>query len=103
MRTKEPHELMRLRPFRRLMRTLSLPPGSGFVDFGCGKGRVLLLAAGFGFARITGVEFAKELCDIAKERGPLPKEDGPAYRDPHCSGGCRRVRNPRRRQFLLHV
>ena len=66
-----PYEPTRLRPFRRLMRTLSLPPGSGFVDFGCGKGRVLLLAAGFGFARITGVEFAKELCDIARKNAAL--------------------------------
>ncbi len=37
-----------------------------FVDFGCGKGRTLLLAAGFPFKQIIGVEFSKKLCEIAK-------------------------------------
>ncbi|MEO6917005.1 MAG: class I SAM-dependent methyltransferase [Chitinophagaceae bacterium] len=31
------------------------------IDYGCGKGRVLVIAAYFGFRKITGVEFAKEL------------------------------------------
>lgn len=30
--------------FNRLLDTIPLPPGSVLVDFGCGKGRVLLLA-----------------------------------------------------------
>ena len=33
----------------------------GFADVGCGKGRVLVVAAYNGFKRITGIEFAKEL------------------------------------------
>lgn len=37
------------------------------VDFGSGKGRVLIVAAHYGFTKLTGVEFAEELCDIAKE------------------------------------
>jgi SAM-dependent methyltransferase len=57
----------RLRFFRKIMSELSVPAGSAFVDFGCGKGRVLLLAADYGFQRITGVEFAGELCGIARE------------------------------------
>ncbi len=57
----------RLRPFRKLMSELKFPPGSALVDVGCGKGRVLLLASDYGFRRITGVEFAKELCAIARE------------------------------------
>ena len=61
------YEPTRLRPFRRLISTLSPSPGSSFVDFGCGKGRVLFLATDFGFRRVTGVEFAKELCDIARD------------------------------------
>jgi SAM-dependent methyltransferase len=36
-----------------------------FVDVGCGKGRVLLLATEFGFRRIVGVEASRALCDIA--------------------------------------
>jgi hypothetical protein len=46
-----------------------------FIDFGSGKGRVLLMAARYPFRRIVGVEFAKELHDIAARnlarfRGP---------------------------------
>lgn len=37
----------------------------GFVDVGCGKGRVLVVAAYYGFKQITGVDFAKELCNEA--------------------------------------
>ena len=37
-----------------------------FVDLGSGKGRALLLAAGYGFRRLVGVEFARELVDVAK-------------------------------------
>jgi SAM-dependent methyltransferase len=32
-----------------------------FVDFGCGKGRVLIMAAYFGFKKITGIEFSQKL------------------------------------------
>ncbi len=60
-----PYQPTRLRLVRQLMSALSPPPGSALVDFGCGKGRVLLLAAEYGFQRITGVEFAKELCRAA--------------------------------------
>lgn len=50
-----------------------------FVDIGCGKGRVLLLAAIHGFKRIVGVEFAPALCQVAKQNlvsfsGPHPLE-----------------------------
>lgn len=36
------------------------------VDFGCGKGRVLLVASEFPFRRIVGLEFAPQLADIAR-------------------------------------
>jgi SAM-dependent methyltransferase len=57
----------RLRLVRRVLSALSPAPEDAFVDFGCGKGRVLLLAADYGFRRITGVDFAKEMCDIARD------------------------------------
>jgi hypothetical protein len=38
-----------------------------FVDYGSGKGRVLMLAAGYPFERIVGVEFAESLHEIALE------------------------------------
>lgn len=37
-----------------------------FVDFGAGKSRTLLLASRYGFSKIVGVEFAKELVDCSK-------------------------------------
>ena len=37
-----------------------------FVDYGSGKGRALMLAAGFPFKRIVGVEFAESLNEIAR-------------------------------------
>ena len=36
------------------------------VDFGCGKARILMIAAECGFARAAGVEFSPELCLIAR-------------------------------------
>lgn len=32
------------------------------VDFGCGKGRILAVAAYYGFKRITGIDFSTMLC-----------------------------------------
>jgi len=37
-----------------------------FVDYGSGKGRVLMLAAAYPFKRIVGVEFAKSLHEISQ-------------------------------------
>jgi SAM-dependent methyltransferase len=53
-------------PTSNLLRQLALPKSATFVDFGAGKGRVLLLAAQYGFARVVGVEFAADLCRIAR-------------------------------------
>jgi SAM-dependent methyltransferase len=38
-----------------------------FVDYGCGKGRALLVASEFGFRRIIGLEFVPQLADIARK------------------------------------
>jgi len=37
-----------------------------FIDLGCGKGRALLVAYNLGFKQVIGVEFARELADIAR-------------------------------------
>ncbi len=44
-----------------------IPRDVAFVDLGCGKGRVLIVAAMMGFRSITGVEIAPQLIAIAKE------------------------------------
>ncbi len=37
-----------------------------FVDLGCGKGRVLMLASEFDFRKVVGVEISAELCEVAR-------------------------------------
>ena len=54
------------RSFNRLLDTIPLPPESVLVDFGCGKGRVLLLAVLRGIPKAVGIEFSPELCAIAR-------------------------------------
>ncbi len=45
----------------------TIEANQNILDFGCGKGRVLAVAAYYGFRKITGVEFAKELYDVARK------------------------------------
>ena len=57
-------------PPKSLQKMLSLvdidPARFTFYDLGCGKGRLLLLAARYRFKRIVGVEFDAELAGIAE-------------------------------------
>lgn len=61
------YEPTRAKPFFKVMSDLALPTDGRFVDFGCGKGRVLIMASECGFKKITGVDFSRELCDKAME------------------------------------
>ena len=61
-------------PLRKLFKELKIPEGKVFVDFGCGKGRTLLIASGFGFKELRGVEFSHELCRIADKNCELYKQ-----------------------------
>ena len=38
-----------------------------FIDLGCGKGRVVLVASEFAFEECIGVEYAPDLCDVAEK------------------------------------
>ncbi len=50
----------------------SIGANKNIIDYGCGKGRVLAIAAFYGFNKITGIEFAEELCnDAGKNIAPL--------------------------------
>jgi 16S rRNA G966 N2-methylase RsmD len=52
------------------LRFINLQPDTDnytFIDLGCGKGRMLLIAAQNGFQKIIGVEFASELVAVARE------------------------------------
>ena len=37
------------------------------VDYGSGKGRVMAVAAYYGFSKITGVDFSSQLCEAARK------------------------------------
>jgi len=53
--------------FRSCIRRIEVDHSScAFVDLGCGKGRALIIAGELGFAQVIGVEFARELADVAK-------------------------------------
>jgi predicted RNA methylase len=60
------YQATKARPLWALLNSLDLPRNKGFVDFGAGKGRVLLIAALCGFRKIVGVEFSPELCECAR-------------------------------------
>lgn len=54
--------------FAQAMKRLPVddPSRLAFVDFGCGKGRCLLMAAQLGFGKVVGIELSERLCSVAK-------------------------------------
>jgi hypothetical protein len=53
--------------FSRLLDELPVESSSfTFIDYGSGKGRALLLAGLRPFRRVVGIEFAEELCNVAR-------------------------------------
>src|ERR687885_509057 len=49
----------------RLLRDIAISEDDVLIDFGSGKGRVLFLAAHYGFRKIIGVELSAKLNQIA--------------------------------------
>jgi len=45
----------------------SINENKNFIDFGCGKGRAMIVAANYGFTNITGIDFARALCVLAEK------------------------------------
>lgn len=61
------YEAIQIPVFRAMMRAAAIDPREYlFVDFGCGKGRALILAAEHGFREVVGVEFAPLLYRLAR-------------------------------------
>jgi SAM-dependent methyltransferase len=52
---------------RKLFKKLQIPKEKVFVDIGSGKGRVLLIAAEYGFEKIRGIELSPNLCETARK------------------------------------
>jgi SAM-dependent methyltransferase len=61
------YEPTRALPFRRALAAAHIPTDGGFVDLGCGKGRVLILAVQCGFQQVTGVDYSRGLCESAEQ------------------------------------
>lgn len=61
-------------PLKELFSKLRFTPDKIFVDFGSGKGRVLLIAAQSGFNEVRGVEISPVLCDIATKNITIYKK-----------------------------
>ena len=55
-------------PVRKALSDLPINHGRyTFIDFGAGKGRVLILASEYPFHAVVGVEFSRELVDAAEQ------------------------------------
>ncbi len=52
--------------FDKIMVNFEITPGDAIVDFGCGKGGILISLSKYPFLKITGVEIAPDLVEIAK-------------------------------------
>ena len=65
--------------FERAIRRITVHPWLDvFLDIGCGKGRLLIMAAKYPFRRVIGIDFSEELCRAAREN---VKSLRPAERD----------------------
>jgi 16S rRNA G966 N2-methylase RsmD len=51
----------------RILKAVKPTKDDVLVDFGSGKGRVLLISATYPFKKVVGVEFSEELCSIAEK------------------------------------
>jgi SAM-dependent methyltransferase len=56
---------------RRVVATLPDKGESTFVDLGCGKGRVLVVASEFNFKSIIGVDLSKAMLDTARSNAAV--------------------------------
>jgi SAM-dependent methyltransferase len=61
-----PYAATQVLALRGLFRMLDIGADRVLVDFGSGKGRVLMVAAPFGFRSLRGVEFSAGLCEVAR-------------------------------------
>ena len=60
------YETIAIFSIKKILNNIEIDKKDIFVDFGCGKGRVLLIASQYKFNKIIGIEFAPELFSIAR-------------------------------------
>lgn len=63
----ESYEAIDYHTFACVMKRLTITADDVFLDYGCGMGRVLALAARQSFRRVIGVELSARLCLIAEQ------------------------------------
>lgn len=61
-----------------IFRQLPVSVKDHFLDIGSGKGRAMCMAAHYGFKKVTGIDFSKELCDAAKDNLAITQQRIPA-------------------------
>lgn len=77
----QPYEAVNYYMLEKLLTAFrKLPDSASIVDLGCGKGRVMVVAAYFGFKQITGIDFAKELCEEAARNMEKTQQKIPGIR-----------------------
>ena len=63
-----PYEAVNYYMLEKLLKAFrGISSETSVVDLGCGKGRVMVVAAHLGFKNIIGIDFAKELCQEAAQ------------------------------------
>jgi|GEM_PF-2429120 len=75
----KPYVMTRARALRHAFRMSPAPRQLRFNDIGCGKGKVVIVAAMSGFTDVRGLDFAPQLIDIAERnldamKNRLPKD-----------------------------
>ena len=53
--------------FDKIISNFNIRPNDAIVDFGCGKGGILISLSKYPFSRITGVEISEDLAQIARD------------------------------------
>ena len=73
------HQPIQIGVFDRIVRAVPAAPRElAFVDYGCGKGRALVLAAEHGFAHVAGIEHVPALHAQARRNVESYRERRPA-------------------------
>lgn len=79
----KPYVMTRARALRHAFRSTTAPHHLRFNDIGCGKGKVVIVAALSGFKEVRGLDFAPDLIKVAKANLEILKNRLPS--DAHVS------------------
>lgn len=60
------YQAVSYRDMHEILDALAISPHDVFLDFGCGLGRAVCLAAIYPFSAVTGVEISPRLCELAR-------------------------------------